>query len=69
MRRPLVNARNKILGLSMLNKSIEELSKRMEGHKEARYCPICGNRAVFGPGPNGRPDACCRKCGSLERHR
>ncbi len=36
-----------------------------------RYaCPICAGRfRRFGPGPNGRPNARCPRCGSLERHR
>jgi SAM-dependent methyltransferase len=36
-----------------------------------RYCPICDNvvRRDFLPGPGGRPDATCPKCGSLERDR
>lgn len=33
-------------------------------------CPACGTvSASFGPGPNGRPDATCRRCHALERHR
>jgi SAM-dependent methyltransferase len=33
-------------------------------------CPACGTvSAGFGPGPNGRPDASCRRCHALERHR
>ena len=33
-------------------------------------CPVCGNAVdSLGPGPGGRPNACCRQCGSLERHR
>lgn len=36
-----------------------------------RYCPCCDKhlRAGFEPGPDGRPDARCPKCKSLERHR
>ena len=35
-----------------------------------RWCPACHTRAErFGPGPNGRPDATCRSCRALERHR
>lgn len=35
-----------------------------------RYCPAC-HRDVesFKPGPGGRPDATCPRCGALERHR
>jgi SAM-dependent methyltransferase len=36
-----------------------------------RYCSVC-DRVVdreFAPGPGGRPDASCPRCGSLERHR
>jgi SAM-dependent methyltransferase len=35
-----------------------------------RFCPACGaGSESFTPGPNGRPDAACPQCGSLERHR
>lgn len=36
-----------------------------------RYCPVCDNLVPrgFKPGPGGRPDARCGRCGSLERHR
>lgn len=36
-----------------------------------RYCPCCDQhvRKGFGPGPDGRPDAKCPRCRSLERHR
>jgi SAM-dependent methyltransferase len=36
-----------------------------------RYCPVCESLVDrrFGPGPNGRPNARCPRCGSLERHR
>lgn len=35
------------------------------------YCAACGARVTrqFRPGPGGRPDAVCPRCGSLERHR
>ena len=35
-----------------------------------RYCPAC-DRLVdgFQPGPGGRPNAKCHRCGALERHR
>ena len=35
------------------------------------YCAACGAMVSrqFKPGPNGRPDATCPRCGSLERHR
>lgn len=37
---------------------------------EARFCTACRTPAAeFGPGPSGRPDATCRRCGALERHR
>lgn len=33
-------------------------------------CPACGARLkAWLPGPGGRPDAACPRCGSLERHR
>ena len=36
----------------------------------ALICPCCGTFATdFGPGPGRRPNAACRSCGSLERHR
>ncbi|MEO9324942.1 methyltransferase domain-containing protein [Nocardioides sp. C4-1] len=36
-----------------------------------RYCPCCDRhlREGFRPGPDGRPDATCPSCRSLERHR
>ena len=36
-----------------------------------RYCSVCRSVVVkkFKPGPRGRPDARCPRCGSLERHR
>lgn len=36
-----------------------------------RYCPVCDHvvRREFLPGPDGRPDASCPRCRSLERHR
>lgn len=36
-----------------------------------RYCPLCGHlvQREFKPGPGGRLDASCPRCGSLERHR
>jgi SAM-dependent methyltransferase len=35
------------------------------------YCAACGSTVgrQFRPGPDGRPDAVCPRCGSLERHR
>jgi SAM-dependent methyltransferase len=35
------------------------------------YCAVCGSRVSrpFKPGPGGRPEAKCPRCGSLERHR
>lgn len=35
------------------------------------YCAACGALVSrpFKPGPDGRPEAVCPKCGSLERHR
>jgi len=43
--------------------------RRWPGH--ARYCPLCrGYLAGFEPfGVIPRPEACCPRCGSLERHR
>ncbi len=40
-------------------------------HGGLRYvCPICRGRfRRFEPAPNGRPNARCPRCGSLERHR
>lgn len=70
MRRIFVKARNRLLGITMLQRSIDDLAKRVDPTKPgARYCTICGYTGGLGPGPNGRPDACCPKCGSLERHR
>lgn len=37
--------------------------------KMIRYCVICNNASSFSPGPNGRKNAACSNCGSLERHR
>ena len=39
--------------------------------KTTRYCTACDHstRGEFKPGPNGRPDATCPRCRSLERHR
>ena len=36
-----------------------------------RYCSVCDNLvpSQFGPGPGGRPNASCPRCGSLERQR
>lgn len=38
---------------------------------KGRYCPCCDKhvRDGFLPGPDGRPDATCPRCDSLERHR
>ncbi len=35
------------------------------------YCAACGSMVSrrFRPGPDGRPEATCPRCGSLERHR
>lgn len=35
------------------------------------YCAACGSTVsrTFRPGPDGRPEATCPRCGSLERHR
>jgi SAM-dependent methyltransferase len=34
------------------------------------YCPVCGaTSSDFGPGPGGRPNVVCPRCGSLDRHR
>jgi 2-polyprenyl-3-methyl-5-hydroxy-6-metoxy-1,4-benzoquinol methylase len=35
----------------------------------AILCPVCGRVSQLGPGPGHRPNARCRRCGSLERHR
>ena len=32
-------------------------------------CAVCGRLSKLGPGPGRRPNARCRSCGSLERHR
>jgi SAM-dependent methyltransferase len=37
--------------------------------KKSRYCVICGTSNSFSAGPNGRANATCMECGSLERHR
>jgi SAM-dependent methyltransferase len=35
-----------------------------------QICTACGATAAeFGPGPNGRPNASCKRCKALERHR
>ena len=38
---------------------------------EKAYCAACGRTVsrAFRRGPDGRPDATCPRCGSLERHR
>jgi SAM-dependent methyltransferase len=38
---------------------------------EKAYCAACGSMVsrAFRRGPDGRPDAACPRCGSLERHR
>ena len=38
---------------------------------EKAYCAACGSMVSrgFRPGPDGRPEASCPRCGSLERHR
>jgi len=36
---------------------------------DARVCSCCGFAGELVPGPGGRPNACCPRCGSLERHR
>ncbi|MDR7253578.1 SAM-dependent methyltransferase [Nocardioides sp. BE266] len=40
-------------------------------HVPKGYCAACGAMVSrqFRPGPDGRPDAVCPRCGSLERHR
>ena len=40
-------------------------------HLPKGYCAACGSMVgrQFRPGPDGRPDAVCPRCGSLERHR
>ena len=42
---------------------------RHDVHKA--YCAACGSMVSrqFRPGPDGRPEATCPRCGSLERHR
>ena len=35
----------------------------------AIVCSVCGRAGLLAPGPGGRPDASCTRCGSLERHR
>ena len=35
----------------------------------AVLCAVCGRVSKLGPGPGRRPNARCRCCGSLERHR
>jgi SAM-dependent methyltransferase len=36
---------------------------------ETKYCVICNSSNRFSNGPNGRENATCETCGSLERHR
>lgn len=40
-------------------------------HLQRAYCAACGVMVSrqFRPGPDGRPEATCPRCGSLERHR
>lgn len=40
-------------------------------HLQRAYCAACGAMVSrqFRPGPDGRPEATCPRCGSLERHR
>lgn len=40
-------------------------------HASRTYCTVCGTMVSrrFRPGPDGRPDATCPRCRSLERHR
>jgi len=40
-------------------------------HGASRWCPVCGkaSRRFRRFGSGGRKDACCPRCGSLERHR
>ncbi len=75
MRRRLVQARNKALGVEQLERSIQTLggALRTEFNRQpetVRFCPVCNQAtAQFLPGPDGRPNAACPNCSSLERHR
>jgi len=42
----------------------EQILKKM-----IKYCLICRTSSIFSPGPNGRKNATCQNCGSLERQR
>lgn len=55
----------------MTSADLAPLADSPLGDYPRRYCSICHTvvRKEFKPGPNGRPNAKCPKCGSLERHR
>jgi SAM-dependent methyltransferase len=40
-----------------------------DGRTRPVVCSVCLHVGLRGPGPGGRPDASCTRCGSLERHR
>jgi SAM-dependent methyltransferase len=53
--------------IGLLHKLIPSSEQILE--KKIRYCVICNTPSSFLPGPNGRKNATCSNCGSLERHR
>jgi SAM-dependent methyltransferase len=54
----------------MTKNSSADLASELASYPR-RYCSVCDNLVPkqFGPGPNGRPNASCPRCGSLERQR
>lgn len=59
----------------MLRSVVSEILRRtleqpMFLHGDRVACPLCqGEFRMFRRGPDGRPNATCPRCGSLERHR
>jgi len=55
--------------LADLYSLIPDLAKQEESHRA--FCPCCNGSfpQFISGGPNLRPNACCPRCGSLERHR
>ena len=53
--------------IGLLHNLIPESLQILE--KKYKYCVICREARMLMPGPNGRANATCGKCESLERHR
>jgi SAM-dependent methyltransferase len=55
--------------LAQLYREAPQLAARQQG--DAVHCPCCGGHfaGFISGGPCLRPNACCPRCGSLERHR